>query len=539
MGEAEDRKRNRRFREIVRILGAYGFGHVINTKFRAEKVKKDPENLRLVFEELGPTFIKIGQILSTRPDILPPEYINELSKLQDSAPSFSFDTVREIIEADLGKEIDQLFSSIAKDPVACASVAQVHDAVLVDGTPVIVKVQRPDIENKLLEDMDILIGIVRKAPDTLKDVLLDPVEALEEIKETTKIELDFRNEVSFMERFLHENRDILCISVPKPIDGMSTKRVSVQERIEGIKISSKDELIKEGYDPNEIGRKLILSFLYQVFNNGFFHGDPHPGNLIISGRKIFYIDFGIMGVLDTPSRRAFNDLLRSLASEDITQIVNLILILGIQKGPVDRNRLHDDIEKIVHNYAHSSLRNFQVSYLFKDLFEAARKNNLKLPREFTILLKSLLILEGVLSDLSPDISIMEIASAYIKDTTHEKPLPDISLDLLMLKGSNFIVDSAGIPSQVSTILDNYISGRGKIRVDITNLDEKWVDFNKMVNRMVFALITASIIIASALIIRVGADSAVRGVSIVGILGFFLAGLLGLWLLISILKSGNI
>ncbi len=539
MGEAEDRKRNRRFREIVRILGAYGFGHVINTKFRAEKVKKDPENLRLVFEELGPTFIKIGQILSTRPDILPPEYINELSKLQDSAPSFSFDTVREIIEADLGKEIDQLFSSIAKDPVACASVAQVHDAVLVDGTPVIVKVQRPDIENKLLEDMDILIGIVRKAPDTLKDVLLDPVEALEEIKETTKIELDFRNEVSFMERFLHENRDILCISVPKPIDGMSTKRVSVQERIEGIKISSKDELIKEGYDPNEIGRKLILSFLYQVFNNGFFHGDPHPGNLIISGRKIFYIDFGIMGVLDTPSRRAFNDLLRSLASEDITQIVNLILILGIQKGPVDRNRLHDDIEKIVHNYAHSSLRNFQVSYLFKDLFEAARKNNLKLPREFTILLKSLLILEGVLSDLSPDISIMEIASAYIKDTTHEKPLPDISLDLLMLKGSNFIVDSAGIPSQVSTILDNYISGRGKIRVDITNLDEKWVDFNKMVNRMVFALITASIIIASALIIRVGDDSAVRGVSIVGILGFFLAGLLGLWLLISILKSGNI
>ncbi|MBW8381860.1 MAG: AarF/ABC1/UbiB kinase family protein [Youngiibacter sp.] len=539
MGEAEDRKRNKRFREIVRVLGTYGFGHVINTKFRAEKVKKDPENLRLVFEELGPTFIKIGQILSTRPDILPPEYITELSKLQDSAPSFSFDTVREIIEADLGKDINQLFSSIDKDPVACASVAQVHNAVLVDGIPVIVKVQRPDIENKLLEDMDILIGIVKKAPDTLKDVLLDPVEALEEIKETTKIELDFRNEVSFMVRFMHDNKDVACISVPKPIEGMSTKRVSVQERIEGIKISNKAALIKEGYEPNEIGRKLILSFLYQVFNNGFFHGDPHPGNLIISGRKIFYIDFGIMGVLDSTSRRAFNDLLRSLVSEDITQIVNLILILGIQKGPVDRNRLHDDIEKIVHNYAHSSLRNFQVSYLFKDLFEAARKNNLKLPREFTILLKSLLILEGVLSDLSPDISIMEIASAYIKDMTAEKLLPDISLDLLMIKGMNFMIDSVGIPSQVSTILDNYISGRGKIRMDITNLDEKWVDFNKMVNRMVFALITAAIIIASALIIRVGADSAVRGVSIVGILGFFLAGLLGLWLLLSILKSGNI
>lgn len=159
--------------------------------------------------------------------------------------------------------------------------------------------------------------------------------------------------------------------------------------------------------------------------------------------------------------------------------------------------------------------------------------------EFTILLKSLLILEGVLTDLSPDISIMEIASAYIKDMSSEKFLPDINLDLLMLKGMNLIVDSSGIPSQVSTILDNFISGRGKVKVDITNLDEKWVDFNKMVNRMVFALITASIIIASALIIQVGADSAVRGVPLVGMLGFFLAGFLGLWLLLSILKSGNI
>lgn len=539
MDRKENKRSNRRFRQIIRVLGAYGFGHIVRSKLKSEKIKNDPENLRLVFEELGPTFIKIGQILSTRPDILPIEYINELVKLQDSAPPFPFETVKEIIETDLKKPIDEIFKEIDPEPVASASVAQVHDAVLLDGKKVIIKVQRPDIEDQLLEDIGILIRIVRRAPNTLRDVLLDPVEALEEILETTKIELDFRNEVDAMLRFKQENQDIRCISIPEVYKEISTKRIVVQEKIDGIKITEKTELEKEGYDTDDIGRKLILSYLYQLFNKGFFHGDPHPGNLIISKQKIYFIDFGIMGYLSSKSKNAINDLLDAMVKKDIGQLVNVVLSLAQQKGPVDKNKLYEDIEYIIHYYLQTSLRNIQVSMLFMDLFDAARKNNLKLPKEFTTLLKSLLILEGVLSKLAPDLSIMEISRDYLKEDQVVKFKPEFTLNSLALNGYTLIKDSLRIPTSISTILDNFISGRGKIKVDITNLNDRWKDFNKMVNRVVFALVVSAIIIASALIIRSGGGANINGLSIVGILGFGLAGFLGLWLLISILKSGNI
>ena len=539
MDRKENKRSNRRFRQIIRVLGTYGFGHMVRTKLKSDKIKNDPENLRLVFEELGPTFIKIGQILSTRPDILPIEYINELVKLQDSAPPFPFETVKEIIETDLKKPITEIFREINPEPVASASVAQVHDAVLLDGKKVIIKVQRPDIEDQLLEDIGILIRIVRRAPNTLRDVLLDPVEALEEILETTKIELDFRNEVDAMQRFQRENQDIRCISIPEVYQEISTKRIVVQEKIEGIKITEKSALEKEGYDTDDIGRKLILSYLYQLFNKGFFHGDPHPGNLIISKQKIYFIDFGIMGYLSSKSKNAINDLLDAMVKKDIGQLVNVVLSLAQQKGPVDKNKLYEDIEYIIHYYLQTSLRNIQVSMLFMDLFDAARKNNLKLPKEFTTLLKSLLILEGVLSKLAPDLSIMEISRDYLKEDQAVKFKPEFTLDTLALNGYTLIKDSLKIPVSISTILDNFISGRGKIKVDITNLNDRWKDFNKMVNRVVFALVVSAIIIASALIIRSGGGANINGLSIVGILGFGLAGFLGLWLLISILKSGNI
>jgi len=539
MDRKESKRSNKRFRQIIRVLGTYGFGHIVRSKLKSEKIKKDPENLRLVFEELGPTFIKIGQILSTRPDILPIEYINELVKLQDSAPPFPFETVKEIIETDLRKPISDIFKEIDPDPVASASVAQVHDAVLINGKRVIIKVQRPDIEDQLLEDIGILIRIVRRAPNTLRDVLLDPVEALEEILETTKIELDFRNEVDAMQRFKRENQDIRCISIPEVYREISTKRIVVQEKIEGIKITEKSELEKEGYDTNDIGRKLILSYLYQLFNKGFFHGDPHPGNLIISKQKIYFIDFGIMGYLSIKSKNAINDLLDAMVRKDIGQLVNVVLSLAQQKGPVDKNKLYEDIEYIIHYYLQTSLRNIQVSMLFMDLFDAARKNNLKLPKEFTTLLKSLLILEWVLSKLAPDLSIMEISRDYLKEDQAVKFKPAFNLDTLALNGYALIKDSLRIPTSISTILDNFISGRGKIKVDISNLSDRWKDFNKMVNRVVFALVVSAIIIASALIIRSGGGPNINGISIVGMLGFGLAGFLGLWLLISILKSGNI
>lgn len=533
------RSSRKRFRTIVRALAAYGFGHVINTRLRTGKREKDPENLRLVFEELGPTFVKIGQILSTRPDILPKAYIYELQKLQDNVPAFPYATMLRILTEELQGDPFRHFASIDAVPMACASVAQVHGAVLRDGTPVILKVQRPDIEARLLEDMDILIRIVRKAPNTFRDVMLDPLEALEEIRDTTHLELDFQNELRYMERFRTENRHVACLRVPATMAALTSKRLLVLERVEGIKIRERDLLTAKGYDPRDIGRKLVLSYLHQIFANGFFHGDPHPGNLLIKDRHIYYIDFGIMGVLSNPARQAFNAILRALVQKDIASLVDQVLRVGIQKGHVDRNRLHEDIENIVHTYFHASLSSVRISILFMDLLEAARENRLKLPKEYTILLKSLLILEGVLAELSPDENIMDIARSYLKEDQHLPGLPKPDLEILALDGAHFLRDSLKIPTRLNTILDNYISGRGKVRVDIVNLSDHWVDFNKMVNRVVFALIVAAIIIASALIIRAGGGPEIQGLSLIGVLGFGLAFFFGIWLLVSILKSGNI
>ena len=365
------------------------------------------------------------------------------------------------------------------------------------------------------------------------------MEALEEIIESTKIELDFRNEVNYMLRFKEENASIKCTAIPELYLPLCTKRLITLEQINGIKITDKEKLLSHGYVLDDIGKKLVLSYLYQLFTHGFFHGDPHPGNLLIYQGKIYYIDFGIMGTLSHKSKTALNHLLQAMVKKDIIQIVNLILNISDQKGPLDKNVLYEDMEYIVHYYLQSSLQNIEVSRLFMDLFDAARKNNLKLPKEFTTLLKSLLILEGVLSEIAPDLSIMEIAKDYLKEDMQVPMMPKFSLDTLALDTYSFVKESVRMPAKVGTILDNFISGRGKIKLDIVNLDEKWTDFNKMINRMVYALVVSAIIIASALIIRSGGGPAINGISLVGMLGFGLAGLLGIWLLFSIIKSGNI
>lgn len=494
--------------------------------------------MKRLFEELGPTFMKLGQILSTRPDLMPPEYREELAKLQDQAPAFSWENVQTILEEDLGAPYTTFFSSFHPTPIACASVAQVHEAVLSTGEPVIVKVRRPNIEKTFLEDLDILIYIAQKMPNSFKDVLLDPVDALKEIKETSILELDFRNELIYMERFAVENQNIACISLPKAYPAYSSSRLVVQEQIKGMKINDLSALKEAGYDLDDIGKKLVLSFLYQVLESGFFHGDPHPGNLIVSENKIYYIDFGIMGSLSTVAKNSTNEIVKSLAVKDVNSLVNLMLRIGIYKGPIDRNQLYEDVESLINSYFLSSFRNIQVSRLLMDVFDAARKNNLRVPREYTLLLKSLVILEGVISELSPDLNIIELARNYTKGQM-DNPLKDLKLDALLLGGHNLLRDAALIPSSIQTILDNFISGRGKVKINITNLDEKWVEFNKMINRLVFALMVSAIIIASALIVRSGQGPSVNGVSLVGLMGFGLAGLLGLWLLFSILKSGNI
>lgn len=529
-------KKSERFREIISVLAAYGFGHIYNTKIHSQKKEADPQNLRKAFEELGPSFIKMGQIISTRRDILPKAYIEELAKLQDAAPPFPFHDVRQIFKEEFDQELEEVFEIVEEKPIASASIAQVHKGRLLSGEEVILKVQRPGIEENFLRDIDLFIKIVSKAENILKEVVVDPVSVFQEIRKTTKIELDFRNEVKYMVKFKELNADIACVNAPKAFTEFSSKRIIVQEYIDGLKITHTTELLQEGYDLKDIGQKLLLSYLSQVFHDGFFHGDPHPGNMIIKEGQIYYIDFGIMGELSNANKEVLNQLLKAIVLKDINQLVSLILQMGDQKGRVNRNELYDDLNYVFDTYFSTNLSNIRIASVLTDIFEITSRHRLPLPSDLVTLVKALTILEGTITDLAPEANLIKITKSYLKTSGTFSGRDLIDTEEALLQTYQFVSHSAKLPSQLSAFLDGLISGRSKFKIDLINMDEKWTGINKMVNRLVFALIISALILASTVIIV-----ATKGtqLSIIGMAGFLVAGILGLWLLVAIIRSGSL
>ncbi|MDP4091481.1 MAG: AarF/ABC1/UbiB kinase family protein [Bacillota bacterium] len=525
-----------RFREIVKIMAYYGFGYLVDKGLK--NGKKSPANLRKAFEELGPTFIKIGQILSTRTDILPAEYIEELTKLQDNVPPESFEDINSVFLADFSKGVDELFLEFDKTPLASASIAQVHRAVLHDGREVIVKVQRPHIYEKMKMDISILHRILGITKVKFKDALIDPKEALEEISLSTEKELDFELEAKNIERFASLNKDIDFLYIPFVVREMCFKNIVTMEKIDGIKITDIPRLHEEKVELNALGRNLALSFFKQIFEDGFFHGDPHPGNILVVGNKLCFIDFGIMGEISPSLKDALNEIFIATAYEDINKLISVLMSIGIRKGFVDRNRLYEDIDYLMSNYLSTSLRNIKVSVVLEDVFDVSGRNNIKMPKELTLLVKTMVIVEGVVSKISPDINLLDVAIPYVKASTRKSWLKDISLEEVILKAFRFSNDSSKIPSKLLELSDSIIRGRARVQLEHKNIDKPLHSLNRMINRLAASLLIASMIIGSSLIIDSNAGSRVYGMSLLGLLGFIVSGIASLWLLISIIRSGK-
>src|SRR5665647_1475741 len=351
-----------RFREIIKVLGYYGFGYIIDNKFN--KQNKLPQNLRKAFEELGPTFIKIGQILSTRPDLLSPDYIVELSKLQDNVLPESIETIEKIFFDQFSLTTTECFERFYEIPLASASISQVHKAVLKDGRMVVVKVQRPDIAQKMKLDITILMRIIKFTKVKLfSDALIDPEQALHEILLITELELDFKNEAQNINTFRTFNKDIAFLYVPYVVENLSSTKVLTMERIYGFKIDDMKKLLIGHYDLEDLGKKLALSYLKQVLQDGFFHGDPHPGNIFVYEGKICFIDFGIMGSLSNSLKSTLNDMISAVAFNDINKMISSLLSIGIKKGYVNRNKLYEDLDYLLLNYLSVSLNNIQISVM--------------------------------------------------------------------------------------------------------------------------------------------------------------------------------
>lgn len=530
-------KNNReRLTEIATVLASYGFGHIYRTRVRTKHKEQDAANLRRAFEDLGPSFIKIGQIISTRQDLLPPNYIKEMAKLRDEAPPFLFNEIERIFEEDFHLKLDEVFEWVEKEPLASASVAQVHKAKLFTGEEVVIKVQRPEIEENLLRDIRLFARMVSMAPETVKEMLVDAKAAFKEIEETTKRELDFRNEGQALTRFRELNKELQAVAAPRPFLKYTSKRVLVEEYVEGIRGLNRKEIRKEGYKKEDIAEKLVYSFLSQVFKDGFFHGDPHPGNLVIRDKKIVYIDFGIVGELSPSVRENLIKLMKSIVFEDIETMMNLLLQMAITKGKVDRFAFSEDLHDFYQSYISRSFGQIDLSTFFSDVLRVTHKYKMVMPNDFILLAKALTILEGVVTNLHPDINVMEIASTYIKASDDIKLLESITKDKLMLGLYQLAVDSAKLPSTLKRTLDTINNGRMMVHLDLVHFEDKWREVNKMVNRIVFALIIAALILASSIIFVMSEGT---GVSIFAIIIFIGAGIMGLWLLISIIKSGTL
>ncbi|WP_461207434.1 ABC1 kinase family protein [Clostridium sp. DL1XJH146] len=525
-----------RLRKIVKTFAYYGFGYLVNSKFT--KNNKSPENLRKAFEELGPTFIKIGQILSTRPDILPEDYIKELSKLQDSAKEESFEDINSVFKEEFNKNINECFDAFDPIPIASASIAQVHRAKL-HGNDLIVKIQRPNIEEKMKQDISILYRILNLTKAKFNDSLINPIHALDELRKSTKNELNFIHELDNQVQFKSLNIDISYIYVPNIIYKFSGKKVLSMEYIAGEKIDNVSSLRKKGYNLKDLSKKLVFSYLKQIFEDGFFHCDPHPGNIIVSKEKLCFIDFGLVDSLSPALRKSLNKMIFAFAYKDIDELISVIMSIGIKKGYVNRNKLYEDIDYLMDSYLSTSLSNIKISTLLKEVFDAAKRNNIGVPREFTMLLRGLVIIEGVVAKLSPDLKILDIAIEYIKEKNSTSLLESFDFNDSLLKFISISKDSISLPSKLSELANNLIKGRTKIQLDHNNLNEPIKELNKMVNRLVSALILSSMIIGSSLIINSNIGPKVFDISFIGITGYLIAAIFGFWLLISIIRSGRL
>ena len=546
-----------RLRQIVNILIKYGFDYIVKQlglinliskggkilKLKPSKIVQLPlpVRARLALEELGPTFVKLGQILSTRPDLIPPDYIEELKKLQDKVPPFAYDQVEQIIKRELGADILKIFKSFEQKSFAAASLGQVHQAILENEDKAVVKVQRPDIEKTIETDLDILFHLARLTEKHIPaSRLYDPVGIVEEFAKAIRLELDYGTEGRNAERFKKNFEDDKRIYTPKIYWEFSSRRVLTMELIEGIKINNLKELDKIGYDRKKIAENGAKAFMKQILIDGFFHADPHHGNMLVMKDEIIgFIDFGMMGRLDEEIKEKCVDLLIAILERNPNKIINEILNLGItSQEEIDTRSLKIDVREMLDQYYDKSLKEIKLGELINQLVNIAIKYHIRIPAEFALLGKSLLTIEGIGLELDPDFNLAEIAKPYAKDVILERKSPQ----RLILKLLNDLAELYNliilIPGQLSNTLKKMEEGVFKLEFQHRGLENLISALDRSTNRLSYSLILAAIIIGSSLIIQTDKGPHFMGFPVIGVLGFLISGVLGLGLVIMILRSGK-
>jgi ubiquinone biosynthesis protein len=544
-------RRFRRYRQIINVLVRNGFGGLLESlklrrvygrAKRPMDVRPSPraKRLRLALEELGPTFIKVGQMLSTRADIVPADIFQELQKLQDQVPPVAAEEVASEIESELKHPMDAIFSDFDKTPMAAASIGQVHRAQLKTGESVAVKVQRPNIRRIIEEDIDILLTLARLAERHLPDAeLYDPVGVVSEFARYIRQELDYTLEGRNMERFARNFADDDTVYIPKVYWNFTSGRVLTMELIAGIKVSQVEELRKSGFDTERIAVKGAEAYLRQIFMYGFFHGDPHPGNIyVLPGEVIGFMDFGIVGRLSPELASRLNNALIAIARKDAARITEQILQIDEVDENADIESLRRDVAELMDKYYGASLNQVQVSELVREITEISAKYRIRTNRQLSLLGKVLAGIEGVGRQLDPDFSITPLIEPFVERLIAQRISPRKILSRSAQIAKDYADLMTTLPQDLRTALEKVKSGRLRIEFKHVGLENIVPGLERSSSRLAFAMIIAALVVGSALIMQSepAIGPSVLGIPVIGALGYFIAAVSGLWLLVTIIRN---
>ena len=548
----------RRSGVILAVLFKYGFAELLNRlrahsrlPFRFRKPARDRvrENidkpfavrLRLVCEELGTTFIKFGQMLSMRPDILPKNVILELEKLQDQVPPFDLKTVRETIGVQFGKPFAEIFRSFAEVPEAAASVAQVHRATLLSGEEAAVKIQRPGVRDLVSVDLEILFHLAQLAERHVPELaLFNPKAVVAEFAASIHHELDFLKEARNIEGFRKNFLNDPTVRIPSVYWDYCTEKVICMEFIRGIKISELEKLKQTDCDLPLIARRGVDLVFKQIFRDGFFHADPHAGNLfILPGNVIVPIDFGQVGFVSEFLRERLGRALAAFVNRDARALVKVLNDLElIEDGTVTRE-LNFDIEHLINYYHDISLAQLNLGTIILELIDLIRRHRIRIPADLILLGKAVATMEALGKELDPGIDIAEAAEPYVRKLV----LSSIDPFKTAKEVGRFLSDAHDLfrtlPDDASAILKKMRGDRLKIKFEHSGLDPYVKDLDKVGNRLSASVIIAAFLIGSSLITYVSKGPTILGIPVIGFVGYTLAGLLGIWLIIGIIRSGRL
>ncbi|MFK7777889.1 MAG: AarF/ABC1/UbiB kinase family protein [Gimesia sp.] len=543
----------RRSREIVTVLANYGFADLVDQlklrrylrwgrrllfwKRSVPEIKLTrAKRIRLALEELGVTFIKFGQVVSTRPDLVPRDVVRELSKLQECVPSFSSDVAIKIVERELDGSIDTLFASFDHEPLAAGSLGQVHRARLHDGTELVVKIKRPDIDHVIEQDLSLMLELATMIERHFPDAeVFDPVGLVKQFSRTIHRELQFTREARSTDEFYRLFQDDATLYVPKIYWDMTQGDIITMEYINGCRIDDEDELKNLPISAYEVAANGARVFMKMTFEFGIFHADPHPGNFrVLPDGSLCLIDYGMIGVLEEERRDLLVDLLVNVAKKDTSRLVQVVLNIGKAKRTVDHQLLRADLRDFIGNYYGIPLDQISIGSMLTDFINILAIHRIRCPVDIMLLIRALITLEGVATQIAPELNIAQEMEPYIYKISAERYHPRAIANRMWTEACSLTKVMHDLPEQIGRTLGKLSDDELKIHLEHKGIDRLTTEMDRSGNRIAIGMVMSSLILASA--ITISSDTRLVYISVPI---FMMSSLLGIWLIYGVFRSGRL